>query len=104
MGSPSGESAYRDHRGRRGKCIEPLRVPHRIQIVNGLPSTIHSRSPWRNAGMLATGHSSTEFPLISPSVLARSRSRSAHASSNSVAVSGGVDSAMSRNSLKIGLS
>ena len=68
------------------------------------PSIIHVRSPWRNAGTLATGQSSTGYSLISSSVFARSRSSSAHAFSSSVAVSGGAASAMPRNSLKIGLS
>ncbi len=52
------------------------------------PSMVHLRSPWRNAGMLATGQSRTGNALISSSVFARSRSSSAQALSNSVAVSG----------------
>src|ERR1035437_5852525 len=60
------------------------------------------RAPWRKAGMLATGHSSTGYLLISASVLERSRSTSAHASSNPTAVSGGTASAKPRNSLKMG--
>jgi hypothetical protein len=54
--------------------------------------------------MLATGHNSTGYSLISSSVLERSRSSSAHASSNSVAVNGGTDLEKPRNSLKTGLS
>ncbi len=102
---PLGRAAHRHHRRRRRQRVEPLRVPHRIEVLHRRARRcVHARSPCRNAGTLATGQSSTGYSLISSSVFARSRSSSAHAFSSSVAVSGGAGSAIPRNSLKIGLS
>jgi hypothetical protein len=34
IGNPSGELPHRHHRRRRSQHVEPLRVPHRIEVLH----------------------------------------------------------------------
>ena len=60
-GRPSGVRCTGHRHGRVLQQVEPGGVAPGIEVVHVAPSTAQRRSPWRNAGIGATGQSSTGY-------------------------------------------
>src|SRR5580698_1451942 len=103
MGKPSGDCPTGTTAAGAASALNHCECRQASRYSTARPSISQRRSPWRNAGTLATAQSNNGYRRISSSVLARRRSSSAHAFKRSEPVNGDALAAIPKNSLKIGL-